>query len=499
MIAPSGDELDFLLQGYDAGGIRSVRVVEDSGKGDKMSGNAGSSLIVEVEPDITASDLNVLIEDLAGTIGARDGGATIVLPSSKDQYRGRYNFTESIKIRQHIVLEGEGPGTLVSQDDRTPFTGDAILTNADQADRRFAVRNLAIDATDVIYGIHFNTPVVAGNEYADGIYTIENVEIFTPDLDGIWLEGRGQALVRGIRVRDAGRHGYMIDSVDSVFDALEAGGSGAAGLVVRDSNNRFSNCKFFYSGVATPTEGHGIWLAGPDPEEDPDAPQNLVFVNCETQDNNCHGVYVFNCHKVWLQNHISEGNNAGHDGAGNHNGDAYRIDHASDIKIQGTAIGRMDNDQHQKYAIRLENGVANLRAVLISQDNASGHIFNGYHYATDIRINNYDGNQDVAYTSSYTPDPTLGRKIFLGPLAGDITIHSPASTNYAVGNELEIAIMEDDNIFSVDTVTWGSQFRLGDFTPTHGANDVNVYTFRRLAEAWIQVSGMANINGAGLV
>jgi hypothetical protein len=257
-----------------------------------VSGNAGSSLIVEVEPDITAQELNDLIEDIAGTIGFREGGATIVLPSSRTQVNGRYNFTESIKLRQHIVLEGEGPGTLLAKDSSASFTGQAILTNADPGDRRFAVRNLAIDATGVDYGIHFDTPDTPGaQEYADGIYTIENVEIFDPLLDGIWLEGRGQAIVRGIRVRDAERHGYVIDAVDSVYDALEAGGCGSAGLVVRGSNSRFANCKFFYSGRETPAEGHGIWLDG-----SISGGQHAVFVNCETQDNNHHGVLVQDFH-----------------------------------------------------------------------------------------------------------------------------------------------------------------------------------------------------------
>jgi hypothetical protein len=466
-----------------------------------MSGNAGSSLIVEVEPDITAQDLNDLIEDLAGTIGAQDGGATIVLPSSKDQVNGRYSFDESIQLRQHVVLEGEGPGTLLARDLTAPFTGQAILTNATDADRRFAVRNLAIDATNVNYGIHFDTPDTPGQEYADGIYTIENVEIFTPLLDGMWLAGRGQALVRGIRVRDADRHGYVIDSVDSVFDALEAGGCGAAGLVVRESNNRFANCKFFWSGRLTPSQGHGIWLAGP-PIQEPElpAPQNLVFVNCETQDNNGNGVYIFNCHKVWIQNHISEGNNAGNsDPPTEQNGDAYRLDRASDVKIQGTAIGRTSNVYQQKYAIHLENGVAGLRAVLISEHNEAGHIFGGYHWATDIRINNYDGNQVVPYAATYTPDPTLGRKILLGSLAGNITITNPLPENYATGQELEIAIIQDSSPSTNFTVTWGNQFRLGDFTATTGPNDLNVYTFHRHESAWILVSAMANVDGTGLV
>lgn len=456
-----------------------------------MSGSPGSSLIVEALPNISAADLNNLIANVAGTIGAREGGATIVLPSSKDQYRGRYNFTETIQLRQHVVLEGEGPGTLLAKDDRAAFTGEAVLINADPGDRRFAVRNLAIDATDVNYGIHFNTPDTPGSqEYADGIY----VEIFTPLLDGLWLEGRGQALVRGIRVRDAKRHGYVIDAVDSVYDALEAGGCYSAGLVVRGSNNRFANCKTFWCGFEDPADGHGIWLDGSL------GGQNAVFVNCETQDNNHHGVLVDQFHKVWIANHISEGNNAGNNGKGDQQGNAYHIYSSSDVKIRGTAIGRQSNNHDQQHAIGLENGAENLQAALISEDNAAGHILNGWHWATDIRINNYDGNQQAGYAASYTPDPTLGRKILLGPLTGNITINNPAATNWAVGQELEIAILQDDNPIDLDGfVTWGSEFRLGDFSATRGPNDLSVYTFRRHANAWVLVSGMAAVDGTGLV
>jgi hypothetical protein len=58
-------------------------------RGNRISGNAASSLIVEVEPDITAPEMNELIEDLAGAIGVREGGATIVLPSSRSQPLGK--------------------------------------------------------------------------------------------------------------------------------------------------------------------------------------------------------------------------------------------------------------------------------------------------------------------------------------------------------------------------------------------------------------------------
>jgi hypothetical protein len=456
-----------------------------------VSGNPGSSLIIEAPPNISAADLNDLIEDVAGAIGAREGGASIMLPSSKDQYRGRYNFTEPIRIRQHVVLEGEGPGTLLAKDNRTGFTGSTILTNADPGDRRFAVRNLAIDASEVDYGIHFNTPDTQGaQEYADGIYTIENVEIFDPNLDGMWLQGRGQAIVRGIRVRDARRHGYVIDSVDSVFDALEAGGCYAAGLVVRGSNNRFANCKFFWSGFLNATDGHGIWLDGSL------GGQNAVFVNCETQDNNHHGVFIEDFHKVWIQNHISEGNNAGNNSQPDQDGNAYHLYGSSDVKIRGTAIGRASNAHQQQYAIGMEDGAENLKADLISEDNEAGHILNGWHHATDIRINNYDGNQEIEVQGmvSITPDPTHGRKIFLNQtdatLAASLTINNPLPSTIAVGQELELIIRRDKYGL---TVTWGSEFKLGEFTPVNTSNRANVYTFRRLTEAWVLVSAMAGI------
>jgi hypothetical protein len=458
----------------------------------------GSSLIVEVDPNtVTAASLNALIASLAGPLGERDGGATIVLPSSRGLEDGRYKFDEPIKIRQHVVLEGEGPGTLLAKAATFDDSEDsAILINAVPGDRRFTVRNLGIDASGVSYGIHIDTPDTPGaQEYADGIYTIENVEIFDPLLDGIWLEGRGQAIVRGIRVRDAERHGYVIDAVDSVYDALEAGGCGSAGLVVRGSNSRFANCKFFYSGRVNAAEGHGIWLDG-----SVSGGQHAVFVNCETQDNEHHGVLVQDFHKVWIQNHISEGNNAGNNAPpDDQDGNAYHICGSSDVKIRGTAVGRTPTGHtfKQKHAIGMQEGAANLKAELISDNNEAGHILNGWHEETDIRINNYDGNRYIKLVgpSGYTPDPTRGRKISIGPFPfstpTSITINNPLATNIAVGNKLEFVIRR--GIYSL-SVTWGSEFKLGDFSPVNAIDTANVYTFRRYPGAWILVSAMAGVD-----
>jgi len=439
-------------------------------------GPAGPSPLVIATAGASAATINSLIAGVAGTIGARTGGGRVILPA------GTYSVDTPILLKQHVVLEGEGPGTILVNDGLA--AGEAVIQNSADGDRRFGLRNLAIDATDADYGLHLDTPdTPGGQEYSDGIYTISDVEIFDADLDGVYLEGRGQAIVRNMRVRDSGRHGYVIDAVDSIYDGLEAGGVGSAGIVVRGSNNRLSNCKTFWSGAITAADGHGIWFDGSL------GGQHSVLSNCETQDNNAHGVFFDGYHDVRVESHISEGNNAGNYSAANQGGCGYYIDAASDIKIEGSAFGRVSNTQDQRYAIGMANGAENLKAVIYSANNQTGHIQNGWHWATDIRINNYDGNQAISYSASRTPDPTLGRKMLVGPLTGNITINNVAAANYAIGHELIIMVLQDGS--GGRTVTWGSEYATGGFTPTTTANYLNIYQFVRDDAAWVLVSGRA--------
>lgn len=435
-------------------------------------GRDGVSSIVEIRPGTSAATINSLIADAAGEIGEREGGRKVVLLA------GEHPVDTPILVRNHVVLEGEGPGTLLVNDGLG--AGEAVIQNADPGDRRFAIRDLAIVADGADYGIHLDTPdTPGGQEYADGIYTISDVEVFDAELDGVYLEGRGQAIVRNMRVRDSGRHGYVIDSVDSIYDALEAGGVGSAGIVVRGSNNRLANCKTFWSGVVTPADGHGIWFDGAL------GGQHSVLDNCETQDNNGHGVLFDEYHDVQVDTHLSEGNNAGNYEAANQGGNGYHVNAASDIKIVGSAFGRTSNTQQQRYAIGMTNGAENLRAILQSKDNLSGHIQNGWHWATDIRINNYDGNQAISYSATRTPNPTLGRKMLIGPLTDNITIANVSAANYAVGHELIIMLLQDGT--GGRTVTWGSEYAVGSYSPTTTANTLNTYHFVRDDAAWVLV------------
>lgn len=459
-----------------------------SGKRRGGSGGGGSSVVVEATPGASASEINALIAGVAGEIGERAGGGRVFLPA------GTYLIDTSILIRQHVVLEGEGPGTILQNDGITG--GGAVIENAEPGDRRFGIRSLTIVAEGANYGISLNTPSTSPQEYADGIYTISDVEVFDAEIDGVVLEGRGQAIVRNVRVRDSQRHGFLIIAVDSIYDGLEAGGCGSAGIVVQGSNNRFTNCKTFWSGAITPTEGHGIWFDGTL------GGQHCVLTNCETQDNNAHGVYFDEFHDVRVTGHISEGNNAGNYSAANQGGCGYYVDGSSDIKIAGSAIGRTSNAQKQRYALGMVNGAENLKADIFSKDNLTGHVLNGWHTNVDIAINAYGGLQDLSYSATRQPNPTSGNTVNFGALTGDMTVNAPAAANSWTGAKMTLKFTQDATGGRV--ITWGSgmvAYRAIDPTPSA----VTVLDFVYDGTNWVEVEEAEYevlnypLNGGGVV
>mgnify|MGYP000872391821 FL=1 len=101
--------------------------------------------------------------------------------------------------------------------------------------------------------------------------------------DGISMQNNSGGRLRGnhlshIRVINAGRYGCYVNGPDSFYDAIDCGSSGNHGFNITHANNRFVNCKSWFS------DGAGFYTST--------ASRDNQFSACEAQDNLRHGYEI---------------------------------------------------------------------------------------------------------------------------------------------------------------------------------------------------------------
>ena len=115
-------------------------------------------------------ELNAKLASMGAAAGQTLGGDTLELDA------GTYVVTETIKVPPHVDLVGLSRAGTVLQAGPS-MTGPLIQALATSS-RRFAVRNLTLyGAGRPVLGAHLNTPSVGGQEYADGMYNLEALDI----------------------------------------------------------------------------------------------------------------------------------------------------------------------------------------------------------------------------------------------------------------------------------------------------------------------------------
>lgn len=430
--------------------------------------------------DVTAV-IQAAIDRIDATIGS-DGGGTVELPAG-------IFLVGTLNIRNHVMLVGQGDGTVLKA---KPNIGGPVLKNASAGDRFFSVMHLRIDGNKAAqstgsgrHGIHFNVPSTSPQEYADSFLKIFNVTVKDTKDDGIKLEGRGEAKISMVNVRDPDGIGFNLVMPDSDLNMCGAGNCGLQGFYISGPNNRLSNCKAYYSGRLNGASGHGIQVEGT---------HSVTLINCEAQDNNAHGFYLHSSQRVSLLGCNADSNNAGHDGDSDRSGNGFQFDAATDCQVTGYSRDRglvaSGNTRQQKYGLGMANGAANLKARLEMDGNATGLVLNGWHTNVDISINGYGGQQDLSYASTRTPNPTLGNIINIGTLTGNITINGPSAANSWTGATMTLIFTQDGT--GGRTVTWGSGIK-ANWSPTTTAGKVNVIQFVFNGTDWIQTSAATNL------
>lgn len=322
--------------------------------------------------------LNAMMLQSATPLGSTYGGVRVILPS------GTLTVDTAIKIPGHVILEGQGPSTVLLAG--TSMTG-AMVTNYAVGDRRFGIRNLTIyGASRAVTGISFDTPLTTGNEYADGMWRISDMDILSCGTDGIVVSGRGEGKAKDIFIRDAGRYGIDINSIDNDFLSVTVGNAGQAGVVVRHSNNRLENTKVYYTGYTSTTAPHGFWLDG--------ATNGAVIAtltNCEAQDCTGHGFYVNRFDHVDLNGCVADSNGAGHSSQ-SYTGHGFVFNDSDYGQLRGRARDRNANATRQQRGLLISGWTSVLSVDLMASGNQAGSTSNTTGNTISGRVNGVVGN-----------------------------------------------------------------------------------------------------------
>lgn len=319
----------------------------------------------------SASALNSALLALSATIGERPGGARYVLPP------GVLTISTGILVPNHVSLEGHGSGTIIKAG--SGLTGSMIANKA-SGDRRFSVRGLTVWGNgENVTGISINTPSASPQEYADGMYRLDALDILDCGADAIALAGRGEAKITNIQIRDAGARGMYINAPDNMMTNITIGGAGSHGVEIVQANNQLELVKTYYCGLED--SGHGFYLH-----------DTLLgkLIGCEGQDNVGHGAYLDAADHMSLD-FVADSNGAGHNsqvftghGVVVHNSDFGRFTlHTRD---------RNANTTRQQWGLYLSGWTSVASIDVMGQGNVLGTAKNTTGNTISGRVNGVIGN-----------------------------------------------------------------------------------------------------------
>jgi hypothetical protein len=204
-----------------------------------------------------------------------------------------------IQMYPNTKLMGGGAGTLLRPAFPGVYTGGVIEVINTSASR-FTISDLSIGRPDYTHwngsGIHLIT-IDDGQTYDlksgnDAFIKIFRVNVFTPNLKGIWMQGGREVQIDNCHIQNPIQQGIWLNNhsdgkiqrvVVTGIDGLQPGiqiGSGAG-------NSQLTDCKVFYRGTrhsgytATGDPTHGFYIDT----------SRVTIANCQAQDNGGYGFY----------------------------------------------------------------------------------------------------------------------------------------------------------------------------------------------------------------
>lgn len=309
--------------------------------------DAPASVRSQVHADFLCDNVNDEVEinralsraaDTASTIGRGTVGGAVLLVGRK------FTIGSPILVPTQTALRGQYGKAATWIVASATFAGGAttgMIQNA-TADTQY------IEVSDLgLQGSGKNTSGVAlftnaGQEW-DSFHVVKNLFIMNVGVNGLRVENAPGGRCRGnhfseIRVIDAGADGVVVRAPDSFYDRIDVGSSGTSptvgnGFSVLHANNRFVNCKSWFS------TGHGFFI---------DGARDNQFSACEAQDNAGHGFYV-SSGRTAIAACAADSN-----GRGTGTGDGFYVD-ATGCVIQGTASDKREGGATigQRYGVNI--------------------------------------------------------------------------------------------------------------------------------------------------
>lgn len=345
-------------------------------------------------------------------------------------------------------------------------------------------------------GAYFGKNPSAGTgtleEEFDPHHTVENVHIKNTKGDGIAAYGQSESRWNNVWVQYSDEVGFR-PSYDHWMYNCTADTTGRMGFLVRTTSIHINNCKAFFCGGVTASNGYGWWFEGPTNAEE----GMKIATTISAQDCKAGGIMFYNAQRCIISAALTSNStsSAGTYPAVTLHGDSGGVGASLNI-IDFLSTDRTANNQSNALTmdaqctnnkIRFSHGGAN--GITLGSAIASGADLSG---GNDIQVNGMGGTKSSSVTTSYTPDP-YGATTHRLTLGGNLTISTPSNAH--LNCPLRFIFTQDAT--GARTVTWPSNMKSGSWTVNPVASGISYIEFTYDGTNWVATTSLPEVVARG--
>lgn len=332
--------------GSSVGGLLGVAVVTVASSNESASVKATADYVCDGTADevqINAALASVGSESVTGAAKGANGGMVILVGR-------KFTISGPVLLQSQTELVGAygKSGTWIyCAGSYAPGSAGGIIELATLNTQYTVVRDVGLHGNSVnVCGIRHEMGV--GQEY-DGYHVAKDIYIWNVGSHGVYALNQLGGRLRGnmysdMRIINAGGYGVYSKCPDSFYQLIDVGSAGSNiggaaghGFYCGHSNNRYVNCKAWFS------DGTGFHIAGG---------RDNMLSGCESQDNELHGYYVSSARSS-LSSCVADSNS--HTGSGvSGNGDGFHVI-GEGTNIHGTATDKNESNRgrQQRYGVNI--------------------------------------------------------------------------------------------------------------------------------------------------
>jgi hypothetical protein len=300
------------------------------------------------------------------------GGTVLLSP-------GRFVISGAVRLRSLVALVGSGRATVLRASGTWPdgrgSSPGAVVELADGITHRTALRHLTVDGNKdeatckgLLYALDSYPNDRPGGP--DPTFVVDDVHVIDTASVGVHLTGgtNRSGIVSRVRVFGAGdahpAEGFLVEAFDALIVQSESGAASGDGFRVVGANNRFSDCKSWYSRRS----GFNI-----------DGVRNLLTA-CEAQDNARHGFLVSTGPNTLTGCHADSNSrpaaHAGPDSEVNNRYDGFHLPFSEAVQIVGCQSfdRREGGTASQRHGFFVGAGSRDCQIIGIARHNVSGGV-----------------------------------------------------------------------------------------------------------------------------